>query len=50
MLKERKLRCTQKKTEVVIYHWGCHQIREYQPAYDIKELSNDKNEKRERKH
>ena len=36
--------------EVAIYHWECHQIRENQPAYDINELSTDKNEKRERKH
>jgi len=49
-LEERKTECAQKKMEVAIYHWECHQIREYQPAYDIKELSTDKNDKRERKH
>ena len=33
---------TQKKMEVAKYHWECHQVREYQPAYDIKEFSTDK--------
>ena len=31
--------------EGAIYPWKCNQIQNYQPAYDIKELSADKNEK-----
>ena len=49
-LGRKKTECAQKKMEVAIYHWECHQIRKNQPAYDINELSTDKNEKRERKH
>ena len=49
-MEERKIECAQKKMEVAIYHWEYHQVQEYQLAYDIKELSTDKNEKRERKH
>ena len=35
---------------VAIDHWECQQIREHQPAYDIKEFSADKHMKRDRKH
>ena len=48
MLEERKTECAQKKMEVAIYHWECHQIWEYQPTYDIKELRTDNYEKQKK--